>query len=315
MLAILGMALGMVAAAAPGDSLPQQLAQVRSFAAAQGDAVWPGFGAAPFGVLLIEGDRETLLCRDAPPGFTADGTDAATGCARYVRPRAGMPDSILAAMPLFGPPSVIVMGTPASTGRAPGDWTRTILHEHFHQYQSALPDYYARTAALDLAGGDETGMWMLNYPFPYDHAATLAAYRGASLALTDAVAARGTPGFAAAFDRYLATRAAFAATVSARDWRYLDFELWQEGVARWTELTLGAQFPDAGVRDESARLLAATLAELRAPDMPGRKREIVYAMGAAEAMLMEACGPAWRARYPTVLGNGALLAEARKGCL
>jgi hypothetical protein len=52
----------------------------------------------------------------------------------------------------------------------------------------------------------------------------------------------------------------------------------------------------------------------RVPDLPGRGRVAVYAIGAAEAMLLEACGPAWRARYPQLLSMGPLLEEARRRC-
>ena len=75
-----------------------------------------------------------------------------TGCDRLVRPRSNLPDNWLAAMPLFGPPSTIVIGTPEATGLALPRWRSTIFHEHFHQWQAALPDYYARVLALDLSG-------------------------------------------------------------------------------------------------------------------------------------------------------------------
>ena len=46
-------------------------------------------------------------------------------------------------------------------------WVVTMLHEHFHQLQDSQPNVFQDVMALDLAGGDQTGMWMLNYPFPY----------------------------------------------------------------------------------------------------------------------------------------------------
>ena len=44
------------------------------------------------------------------------------------------------------------------------------MHEHFHQLQYAQPGYYQAVAALGLSHGDQTGMWILNYPFPYTSA-------------------------------------------------------------------------------------------------------------------------------------------------
>ena len=291
------------------------IAQVRSFSADTGEQLWAGYGRAPFGLLLVGESDETLLCRDqAPDGFRPAGTDEATGCARFTRGRSGLPNTLLAAMPLFGPPSVIVMGTPQSTGRSEAAWVRTVLHEHFHQWQASLPEYYSRTAALDLSGGDQTGMWMLNYPFPYEQTAVIKAEADASAALLEAVEARRTPDFYSKFDAYLAQRRRFEQAAGRRNWRYAELQLWQEGVARWTEIELGKTFPDPEVRKSAEDLERKTLAELRSPDLAGRKREFVYAYGAAEAMLMETCGAKWRRAYPDQLQLGALLQLARSTC-
>lgn len=292
-----------------------RLADVRRFAAAEGERLWAGYGSAPFEFLLIEGRQESLLCRTSvPPGFSAGGRDSATGCDRFVRPRSSLPDSLLAAMPLFGPPPTIVMGAPETTGRTPAGWTRTILHEHFHQWQFSLPDYFSRIDALDLKGGDETGMWALNFAFPYDRIDVVAAQATASIALADAVAARKTKEFYSRFDAYLAARKALARAAGERNWRYAEFQLWQEGAARWTEIALGKAYPDVDVAKSAESLEERTLAELKKPAIAEQKREFVYAYGAAEAMLLEACGPGWRKRYPTVLAMAPLLTEARKTC-
>jgi len=297
------------------DSVGPSLAQARAFAVSQGEALWKGYGAAPFEFLLVEPKQEALLCRVAKPdGFKADGKDDATGCARFVRGRTSMQDNLLAAMPLFGPPPTIVMGTPKTTGRTPASWLRTILHEHFHQWQFSLPDYFTRIDALGLKGGDETGMWALNYPFPYAREAVIAAQASASQALADAVITRGNPDFKARLADYLAKRAAFRATVSDKDWGYIEFQLWQEGVARWTEIQLGKSYPDADVAKSAALLEERTLKELRKPDLKGQGREFVYAFGAGEAMLLAACGPGWRDGYPKVLDLGSLLANASRNC-
>lgn len=308
-------AVAAIQPADPGALVGPRLSEVRAFAKAEGDKLWPGYGAAPFGFLLISGKTETLLCRDqVPEGFAPAGADSSTGCSRFTRARARLSDNLLAAMPLFGPPSVIVMGTPETTGRTEANWVRTILHEHFHQWQNALPDYFPRTLALELTGGDDTGMWMLNYPFPYDRPDVVKAQAAASQALADALAARQTRDFYPKFDAYLARRRAFEAASGQRNWRYVELQLWQEGVARWTEIALGKAYPDKAVAESAGKLEERTLAALRSPDLPGQKREFVYAFGAGEAMLMEACGPQWRTRYPSVLELGSLIEDARRSC-
>jgi hypothetical protein len=157
-------------------------------------------------------------------------------------------------------------------------------------------------------------MWMLNYPFPYDKEDVVAAHAAASRALADAVAARWTPDFYPKFDDYLQRRWAFEAAAGRDNWRYIELQLWQEGVARWTEINLGKAYPDAEVAKSAATLEEKTLAELRSPDLTGKGREFVYAYGAAEAMLMEACGPAWRREYPSLLEVRTLLQGSRVRC-
>ena len=302
------------AAPSPGTFGPE-LARLRQVARDGGEALWPGYGSAPFGFLLIEPGGETLLCHPAaPPGFTAAGRDEATGCDRLVRPRSTLPGNWLAAMPLFGPPSTIVMGTPSATGLALPRWRSTILHEHFHQWQNALPDYYARVAALDLSGGDESGMWMLNFAFPYADARVAGAHAAAARALAAAIAARGSPGFHARLARYLVLRRAFAAAAGARNWRYFEFQLWQEGVARWTEIAISRAWADPAMRADADSYARDILADLGRPDLARAERVAVYAMGAGEAMLLEACGPGWRARYAALLSLGPLLEEAGRSC-
>jgi hypothetical protein len=300
---------------ARSQELSAELASIRSFAASHGDRLWPGYGAAPFETLLIEDEREVLLCRAAPPaGFTADGRDAATGCPRHVRPRSRFPAGLLAAMPAFGLPATIVMGTPAATSLSLRRWRSTILHEHFHQYQWSLPDYWTRAAALDLAGGDQTGMWMLNFPFPYDRPEVTAAFGRARSALLAAVEARGRGNFRRRLRDYATARRAFASAAGERNWRYLELQLWQEGVARWTEVRLAGAHPDPAMRRDAAEHEREMLRSLGTADLAQTKRVIAYPYGMAEAMLLEACSPAWRRRYVELLALGPLIEQAARRC-
>lgn len=311
----LALAGGGTQASSQSLDLGNELQSLRSFAAEAGERDWVGYRHAPFELLLLEAEREVLLCRAAmPAGFSADGRDAATGCPRYVRPRGNFPAGLLAAMPIFGPPSTMVVGTPEATGQSLARWRSTILHEHFHQWQSSLPNYYARTAALDLAGADETGMWMLNFAFPYEAPAVSAAYARAAPALLAAVGARGRPDFGRRLRSYLAARRAFAATAGPRNWRYLELQLWQEGVARWAEIRQASRHPDAAVRADAAAHEAQMLERLRTTSLTKQKREIAYPLGMAEAMLLEACSPRWRLRYPDMLALGPLLDHAEERC-
>lgn len=302
-----------VAAAAPIDTRP--VAATRAFAATGGERLWPGYGSAPFELLLVDGDREILLCEATErAGFTRSANDPATGCPTAWRARTGLPDNLLAAMPVLGLPSTIVVGTPERTGLTNAEWTRTLLHEHFHQWQLARPGYFEGVAALDLAGDDQTGMWMLNFAFPYDDPEVEERFQDSTRELAAALDARGTPELPAQARAYWRARTRLAEAAGARNWRYIDFQLWQEGVARWTEIALGMRHPNADVRSASADLERETLATLPTLKLANERRRVAYAFGAAETMLIEACDPHWRTRYVGHLVMTPLLDEAVTRC-
>ncbi|MBS0462174.1 MAG: hypothetical protein JSS41_06845 [Proteobacteria bacterium] len=293
-------------------TLAHEIAAVRGEAGAIGDTLWPGYGKAPFGMLVVAGGHDTLICHGSPVnGFAPAGRDPTVDCQAQTRPASFAP-SMLAAMPAIDGVSTIVMGTPEATGRSLPAWTRTIFHEHFHQYQSTFPDYYGRVAQLDLAGGDNTGMWMLNYPFPYADAKVGDLLAEAGRRLAAALAA--TPeAMKARYADYIDARHRLAASTSTRDWRYFDYELWYEGVARWTEIAIGQRSGDPSVRAAAQSLREDTLADLGKLDLKADGRVVVYSYGGAEAMLLDRCMPGWRTAYPNVLALGALFEQVPRG--
>jgi hypothetical protein len=304
-LAALSLASLNLAASSPDPSPKEPSAELflalkgaMELATRRGDALWPGYGKAPFGFLLVKPDRETLLCDPRlPDGFVREADDPLLKCKRASGPSSWRKPSFLAAMPVFGPPSLIVMGTPKTTGRSLGDWKITILHEHFHQWQADQPGYYDRVAELGLSGGDETGMWMLNYAFPYGDTKVGLAHARASVALGRAISAKKGQELTDAMRLYRAARTDLQKSVSERDWRYFEFQLWQEGVARWTEFTLGAMSKDRDARDAASLSRQATLNALANPKLSQDGRIAVYALGAGEAMLLDRIDPKWRRCY------------------
>jgi hypothetical protein len=130
------------------------------------DQAWPNWSQTPAPLLLVTRDAEFLTHYPAPPkDFEKIGDNF------YVRPRQ-FPTALLATFPAFGPISVIVIGEPANTeAKTSTPWLFTVMHEHFHQLQYGKPGYFQLVQDLGLARGDTTGMWMLNYPFPYDNPA------------------------------------------------------------------------------------------------------------------------------------------------
>ena len=211
---------------------------------------------------------------------------------------------MLASFPAVDGVPTIVAGSPETTGKSSDEWILSVLHEHFHQVQYSQPGYHEGTLALGIDGGDETGMWMLNYPFPYENAETADTLKKMAQALVAALDARYTDAFNSALIDYWRAREAVRQTVSEDDWRYLELQLWQEGVARWTESAIATMSDDYA--DAAAKADALVIRELQALDSAEHRRNIVYPIGAAEAALLEAAGTDWRDRYwsePFSLGH------------
>ena len=287
-----------------------RIAEAFRLSDAIGDSIWPGSTSAPFAVLLVTPEREFLVRHPRPSSdFTRLGYDSLLKSDVFVRARTLAPN-LLATFPAVGGVPTIVVGQPTATGKSSTEWVLTLVHEHFHQLQTSRPDYQARVAALGLAHGDGTGMWMLNYAFPYDSAvvqsrvAALAAQLDSALLATSADERRS---------HWLAAqvaRAALRAALTRDDDRYLAFQMWQEGVARYTEL-LAARFaahrftpsgtfrtlPDFIPFDAAAsRIEAGIHTGLRAP-LSERRRVAFYPLGAAYALALDEMEGGWRRRY------------------
>ena len=138
-----------------------------------GDRIWPGWSSAPFAVLLVTPEYEFLIRHPAPsPDFTNLGHDRELGSDVSLSPThdgAWSPCHVSAIRGSMV--STIVVGQAENTlAKTSTPWVITLLHEHFHQFQDSQPNFYPDVNALNLARGDQTGMWMLSYPFPYERA-------------------------------------------------------------------------------------------------------------------------------------------------
>jgi hypothetical protein len=110
------------------------------------------------------------------------------------------------------------------------------MHEHFHQLQNAQPRYYQAVQDLGLSHGDNTGMWMLKYPFPYEKPDVAQSFASLRDLLLSAVNETDKEKFATLAKQYIRERQKFFARLSSDDHKYLSFQLWQEGIARYTEI-------------------------------------------------------------------------------
>jgi len=269
-----------------------------------GDRLWPGQATIPMRVLLVGDSAEFLVGHDAGgEGFIATGASL-LGHRIWTRPRR-LPPTMLATFPVGGAPTIVV-GTPERTGLSSTRWVMTLLHEHFHQWQYSQTWYYPGVARLGLSGGDSTGMWMLNYSFPYDSVPVREAVRRLALTLRAAL----DPSHESGLEPVIRARDALRGQLSATDYRYLEFQLWQEGVGRYVEYraaslaSQGKRLADFAALPDyqkysgaAADLRGRLLHELEETNLQRNRRVSFYPIGAAIAVLLDRTRPGWKGTY------------------
>ncbi len=289
-----------------------RIAEAFRLADAIGNRVWPKWDRPPFAVLLVTNDHEFLIRHPKPSDdFKLVGEDDVLKAKVWFRKRQFDP-RLLATFPAVGGVSTIVIGQAENTdAKTSTRWVVTLLHEHFHQLQYSQPDYYKGVAALDLAGSDKSGMWMLNYPFPYADAKVKDQFAKACAALLDALRARRQPDFRDKLKSYLAARSKLHSLLKPADLRYLGFQSWQEGIAHYTEYHVAAaaaadykpsrEFQNlkdySSFGDDARASLKRIEKELTSLQLDKAKRVVFYAFGAAEGLVLDQAKPDWRTHY------------------
>jgi hypothetical protein len=319
-LAIAGLAsTALLATRAPAQSAPRlsntdrvRLREAYRLADQLGDRIWPRWRDAPFALLLVTPDYEYLVRHSNPTSdFVNLGGDTLLGGPLFYRKRV-FPSAMQATFPAVNGVNTIVIGEAELTAdKTSTRWVLTVLHEHFHQFVNSQPGYYADVAKLALAHGDSTGMWMLNYPFPYDSVRVQRKFTAMTHALLDALAEGDGPPLGRKVAVFLRAQHEFRASVPPEAEKYFAFQLWQEGVARYTELMVGelaskgySPSADFGALPDYARY-ATVAAEVRRKVMNDlgslslgkARREVVYSVGGAEALLLDRVRPEWKRNF------------------
>jgi hypothetical protein len=154
-------------------------------------------------------------------------------------------------------------------------------------------------------------MWMLNFPFPYEKQEVSQQFSVLARSLIEAVDAKTPVLFSSKLAAYLEARDALKKMLSADDYRYMSFQLWKEGMARYTEYRVAhwaaskyepsREFRDlkdyttfAAAADQVREGIVRELSTLKLPDY---KRVAFYPLGAGEGLLLDTADPGWRTRY------------------
>jgi hypothetical protein len=275
-----------------------------------GDKIWEGLKEVPFVLLLVTDSIEFLINHPYPStDFILSEKDPILNTDILFRPKK-FPDWYLATFPAVNGVNCIVVGTPEKTNKSSTAWTVTLLHEHFHQYEYTSPDYYSSVDKLELSGGDETGMWQLNYAFPYDRVLIIEQYKKYTAALHKAVSCIDKKSFKKDFKKYLNERTKFKSLLKPADYRYFSFQLWQEGIARYTEYkfltTMSSYEPSSEMKNladyttfekQKETLYESELNSLVSLSLSIDKRVCFYAIGFAEGLLLDKVNPKWHDKF------------------
>jgi len=277
-----------------------------------GNRIWPQWNTAPFAVLLVTPETEFLIRHPKPSSdFVLVKYDPLLKSNVYSRRRT-QPQHLMATFPVVGGVPTIVIGQAENTAKKTSTpWIVTVLHEHFHQLQYSRSGYYDDVNALGLSRGDQTGMWMLNYPFPYEWHELQELFSHLGHALAAALEARPGSDFSTGLSAYLKQRRELELTLSPDDYRYCSFQMWQEGVARYTEYRV-AKLAGMGYKPSKAfralkdfqqfgeaaeDIKSGILAELTNVKLEDSKRVVFYAFGAGEGLLLDRAKRRWQQRY------------------
>ncbi len=292
-----------------------RLAEAFRIGDALGDKIWKDWNKVSFAVLLVASENEFLIRHPKPSeDFTLVGYDSLLKSDVYFRKRT-KEINLLATYPAVGAISTIVIGQAENTSKKSSTpWVVTVLHEHFHQLQMSQSTYYKEVDALNLANGDKTGMWQLNFAFPYKDTQIDEHFSALSKLLAETLQTKKKSEFAAKLKEYLKARRAFEQMLSPDDYKYFSFQIWQEGIARYTEWRIaelaarkykpGKEFralkdyePFKEVADRI--LNQQIMGNLPTLQLENWERNVFYPFGAAEGLLLDRANPKWQIRYLT----------------
>jgi hypothetical protein len=259
------------------------------------EIVWKDWGKTPLAVLLVTPEDEFLIRHPSPSDdFAKIGYDKLLKSEIFHRKRVFNP-AFLATFPAVKGSgfSTIVVGQAENTWvKTSTRWVVTVLHEHFHQMQDSQPGFYQETLNLGVSGGDETGMWMLNYPFPYKDEKINQSFEKTAKQLAKTLETQDQTAFQNELAVYLKMRRDFNASLTENDYKYLSFQLWKEGTARYVEYKI-AEFAAEKYKPNKA------FTKLKDYKPYKEAAEVVYPFGAAEAMLLDRAKIPWKDRYFT----------------
>jgi hypothetical protein len=282
------------------------------------DNVWKDWSKNDFVILLVTDSLEYLINHPNPSAdFSESYLDTYLNTKVFIRKKV-FQNNFLATFPAVNGVSTIVVGTPENTKKSSMNWVITLLHEHFHQYQYTYKKYQDALNNLDLKDGDESGMWILNYKFPYEDSVVNSSFDKLKAKLVSAYHSIATKSFRKKTAAYLKSKNALKKIVSEKDSKYFEFQLWQEGIARYTEYEVLSYLIKNDYRfsedfkslndyetlsDNYQKRLNRLDEEIEKITLKENQRNCVYSFGAIEGLILNKYKPGWHKKYFSSIFN------------
>lgn len=279
-----------------------------------GEKIWEGWSEVPIPINFVDDEYEYLIGHPHPEeDFVLVEKDAFLGKTIHGRKRKTRP-YISASYFLYGVPAAII-GTPKNLHRASNSWVLTLLHEMFHVLQTNRNDL-EKINRLKLERGPEAS-WMLDFPFPYVDDVVRGLIHQLSYALYRCLKTESKESLEFEMNGYLGIRKAFKELLKLKsgnedNYNYCRFQEWKEGGARYTERKI---LELAGATDYESLPEFQKLPDVddfkkiwkrAAPGRGGEYKNIAsknstrldfYALGAAQAEVLDELGEEWKADY------------------
>lgn len=272
-----------------------------------GDSIWDNISKTPLRMLLITDSLEYLFNHDNPgTSFEWCQYDSILNTNIYVRPKK-FPPFLRATFPAVNGIDCIVAGNPQNTEKSDEDWIIMLLHEHFHLYQNENPQYKENIALLAQRISKGANNWMLDYDFPYNDTTINELFKEYSHSVNETCNSLNKNNFNEEVKQCVTDRSEIQEHLSPDDCDYFRFQIWQEGIATYTEyqylniLNLNCQYfkdvynLDYTLKDET--LLKAYTNYLLKTDLRKSQRDLFYSLGLLEGIIKDKTNPEWKTDY------------------
>jgi len=278
-----------------------------------GDSIWNNISATPLRILLITDSLEFLFNHDTPDkSFKFYQHDSHLNTDIYVRPKR-FPKFLRAAFPAVGGVDCIVVGIPKNTGyikntpMSDEDWIMMVLHEHFHVYQGANSQYKKNKAILEKKLSANSNNWMLDYNFPYDNKKVNEIFKRYSQSICQTLKSQDKDDLKDKRKQYLNDQKKLHKYLTSNDYSYLQFQIWQEGVATYTQYRYfdfvnrhNRFFKETYALDFKSKdkeFLKTYEDILLKKDLQKSKRKMFYSVGLLRGVINDKINPNWRKDY------------------